>query len=168
MLYTRREAAEMCVAASSRGLTPTTVENVRQLNPTAAPFLAPALAKYPRVSIADLEARETNMPPDFGLWRFRPEQVAAAEARVVLMHTRRRPGEMQKDTVYRSLVPEVIASLGQSLAKAEAAGIASDRIVVDPGIGFGKTAQHNLQLLGALRGFNRDVIQRRKEFGKGF
>lgn len=80
--------------------------------------------------------------------------VAASNAGLVLMHTRGRPGEMQKDTGYRSLIAEVSASLRESLALAESAGIEPERIVVDPGIGFGKSAQGNLEILRKLSEFS--------------
>jgi dihydropteroate synthase len=78
------------------------------------------------------------------------EVVAAADAGLVLMHTRGRPEEMQKDTVYRSLIGEVTASLRGSLSLAAAAEIEIGRIVVDPGIGFGKSVVGNLEILRRL------------------
>lgn len=79
--------------------------------------------------------------------------VAAAEAGVILMHTRGRPSEMQKDTGYGCIVAEVVASLRESLARAQAAGIAAERIVVDPGIGFGKSVNGNLEIIRRLAEF---------------
>jgi dihydropteroate synthase len=69
------------------------------------------------------------------------------------MHTRGTPQSMQHDTVYADLIGEVIHSLRQSLAMAVEAGIEQERIAVDPGIGFGKTAAHNLEILRRLREF---------------
>jgi dihydropteroate synthase len=60
---------------------------------------------------------------------------------------------MQHDTVYADLIGEVIHSLRQSLAMAVEAGIEPERIAVDPGIGFAKTAAHNLEILRRLREF---------------
>lgn len=79
--------------------------------------------------------------------------VSAYGAGLVLMHTRGTPQEMQKDTAYVSLIPEIIATLGESLSLASKAGIAEDRIVVDPGIGFGKSVTANLEILRRLREF---------------
>lgn len=79
--------------------------------------------------------------------------VAASEAGLVLMHTRGTPQEMQKDTAYVSLVPEILATLGDSLSLARKAGIAEDRIVVDPGIGFSKSVEANLEILRRLSEF---------------
>ncbi|HEY6874410.1 MAG TPA: dihydropteroate synthase [Geobacteraceae bacterium] len=80
--------------------------------------------------------------------------VASADAGLVLMHTRGKPDDMQKDTAYSSLISEVTASLKWSLSLAEAAGIAPERIVVDPGIGFGKSVRGNLEILRKLSEFS--------------
>lgn len=82
------------------------------------------------------------------------EVVAAADAGLVLMHTRGTPAEMQKETAYGSLIAEVTAALRSSLALAEAAGIEQGRIVVDPGIGFGKSVEGNLEILRKLSEFS--------------
>jgi dihydropteroate synthase len=78
------------------------------------------------------------------------EVIAESRAGLVVMHTRGRPAEMQNDTEYRSLVADVIGSLRASLLHAEAAGVAAERIVLDPGIGFGKSTGGNLELLRRL------------------
>jgi len=84
-------------------------------------------------------------------------QMAAVAARtgvgVVLMHTRGTPRSMQHDTVYADLIGEIILSLRQSLAMAGQAGVEQERIALDPGIGFGKTAAHNLEILRRMREF---------------
>jgi dihydropteroate synthase len=84
-------------------------------------------------------------------------QMAAVTARTgagaVLMHTRGTPQSMQHDTVYADLIGEIIHSLRQSLAMAIEAGIEQERIALDPGIGFGKTVAHNLEILRRLREF---------------
>ncbi|HWK84001.1 MAG TPA: dihydropteroate synthase [Caldimonas sp.] len=66
---------------------------------------------------------------------------------VCLMHMRATPLSMQADADYTDVVAEVAAFLGERVAALRAAGIAADRIVVDPGIGFAKTPAHNLELL---------------------
>lgn len=76
--------------------------------------------------------------------------VAPSAAAVCLMHMRGEPGTMQDAPRYDDVVIEVVAYLRQRVAAAEAAGIAADRIVVDPGFGFGKTLAHNLALLRGL------------------
>ena len=76
--------------------------------------------------------------------------IAPYNAGVVLMHMQCTPETMQKRPHYHDLFGEVLSYLKKSMEIAEAAGIASDRLVVDPGIGFGKTTKHNLQLIGQL------------------
>ncbi|MFO7982791.1 MAG: dihydropteroate synthase [Desulfuromonadales bacterium] len=80
--------------------------------------------------------------------------VAESEAGVFLMHTRGRPETMQQNTTYDDLVCAVIASLGDSIAKAVESGVSEEKIAVDPGIGFGKDAAGNLQLLRRLSELN--------------
>jgi dihydropteroate synthase len=75
------------------------------------------------------------------------EIVAASDAGVCLMHMQGRPQTMQIDPQYEDVVHEVNAFLAQRLAVAEAAGIVRERVVLDPGFGFGKKTEHNLQLL---------------------
>lgn len=77
--------------------------------------------------------------------------VAASGAGLFLMHTPGRPEVMQQHTRYTDLLGAVIASLRASLAQAEAAGVPRDKLAIDPGIGFGKDAGGNLQLLQRLR-----------------
>ena len=69
---------------------------------------------------------------------------------IALMHMRGQPADMQRDPTYADVAAEVFAWLSDRAAAAEAAGVASDRIVIDPGIGFGKTLAHNLALLSRL------------------
>jgi dihydropteroate synthase len=73
--------------------------------------------------------------------------VADSRAGVCLMHMQGTPQTMQQDPHYADVVAEVNAFLATRLAAAEAAGIARERVVLDPGFGFGKKTQHNLQLL---------------------
>ena len=78
-------------------------------------------------------------------------QVAAAtDAAVCLMHMQGDPRTMQDDPVYGDVVAEVKAFLDERVAACEAAGIGRDRIVVDPGFGFGKKAVHNLDLIRGI------------------
>jgi len=76
--------------------------------------------------------------------------VAGAGAALALMHIQGTPETMQVDPRYDDVVAEVIAFLADRIARAVAAGVARDRIWVDPGIGFGKTVGHNLFLLRHL------------------
>ncbi|MCK9379542.1 MAG: dihydropteroate synthase [Sulfuritalea sp.] len=78
------------------------------------------------------------------------ELVAASKAGVCLMHMQGDPGTMQDDPHYIDIVAEVAEFLAERVAAAEAAGIALNRIAVDPGFGFGKTLAHNIALLRHL------------------
>jgi dihydropteroate synthase len=81
------------------------------------------------------------------------EVVASSGAGLVLMHTTARPSVMQKDTGYSSIISEIFSALRRSVATAEAAAIDRDRIVIDPGIGFGKNLDGNLEILRRLAEF---------------
>ena len=72
---------------------------------------------------------------------------AAKKLPVILMHKRGIPKTMQEETRYDNVVSQVSSYLAQRAAAAEAAGIAGDKIIVDPGIGFGKGLEENKQLI---------------------
>jgi dihydropteroate synthase len=80
--------------------------------------------------------------------------VASTGAGVVLMHMQGVPKTMQLDPRYEDVVGEVYDMLARRITWAESIGIARDRIAVDPGIGFGKTIDHNLEILRNLRRFD--------------
>jgi dihydropteroate synthase len=80
-----------------------------------------------------------------------PKVVAQSGVAVCLMHMRGTPADMQQRATYSDLLGEVHDELLQALTRAREAGIAEDRIAVDPGLGFAKTAEHNLLLLRRLR-----------------
>jgi len=81
------------------------------------------------------------------------EVVAATGAGLVLMHTRARPSVMQRETEYTSIISEIFRELCKSVSRAESAAISRERIVVDPGIGFGKNVAGNLEILRRLAEF---------------
>ena len=78
------------------------------------------------------------------------DAVASSNAGVCLMHMQGEPRTMQANPSYADVVGEVRAFLGERVAACESAGISRERIVVDPGFGFGKTAEQNLALLRGL------------------
>jgi dihydropteroate synthase len=80
--------------------------------------------------------------------------VAQSGVAVCLMHMQGTPADMQTDPHYEDVVAEVLEFFGDRMRAAHAAGIAPDRIVLDPGFGFGKTLEHNLELLRRLDRFN--------------
>ncbi len=82
------------------------------------------------------------------------EVVASAGVPVVLMHHQGEPGSMQDSPRYTDVLVEIYLWLEQRIAVAEEAGIAREKIIVDPGIGFGKSVAHNLELLNGLALFH--------------
>ncbi|REJ91197.1 MAG: dihydropteroate synthase [Planctomycetota bacterium] len=96
---------------------------------------------------------------------------ADSDCGVICMHIRGTPQTMQDDPQYENVVVEVRDHLRARLNRLVAAGIEQERIVLDPGIGFGKTAGHNLELLssiGTLRELGRPILigHSRKRFLK--
>lgn len=97
--------------------------------------------------------------------------VAEQEADVVLMHRQGDPATMQEDPSYEAVVPEVSRFLQERAQVAQKAGIEEGRVVLDPGIGFGKRLEHNLALIAsieALTGLGYPVllgVSRKSMFG---
>lgn len=81
------------------------------------------------------------------------EVAAGCDAGVVVMHMLGEPGTMQTDPRYGDVIAEVGGYLLAQAAMLEAAGVSRERIAIDPGIGFGKTLEHNLALIRALPEF---------------
>ncbi len=86
-------------------------------------------------------------PPMFGV-------AAVSGAGMILMHMKGEPKTMQDDPTYYDVVAEVRGFLGERIEAALSAGIDLDRLCVDPGIGFGKTVEHNLAILHDIRAFH--------------
>jgi dihydropteroate synthase len=82
------------------------------------------------------------------------EAVAKSQCAVCLMHMKGEPATMQKGPHYDDVVGEVLGFLKKRMQAAMQAGIAQERIVIDPGFGFGKTAAHNFELLRRLEEFS--------------
>ena len=78
---------------------------------------------------------------------------ATAGVGVILMHMKGTPGTMQKNPVYGDVVAEIIGFFRENLKSAWRAGIEHDKIILDPGIGFGKLPEHNLEILRRLDEF---------------
>lgn len=101
---------------------------------------------------------------DISGFNFDPDMAsvaAASSAGVVLMHTRGKPDEMQQNTLYDDLMAEVSSCLRSSISLAKEAGVAGNRIAIDPGIGFGKDSAGNLELLrrlNELSGFGHPIL----------
>jgi dihydropteroate synthase len=121
----------------------------------------------PAVAAAALDAGAHAINDIWGVSEDAALVQLAADRRVpiILMHNRAEP-------VYADVVAEVMDDLRRAIAKARTAGIAEDAILIDPGIGFGKTAAHNLELLrdlGRLRELGRPILlgtSRKSTIGK--
>ena len=82
------------------------------------------------------------------------EVVARYDAELVLMHSRRQPKDMQQEIHYDDLFKEMCGELAESIEVAESAGVAPDKIWIDPGIGFAKTAEQCIEILHELERFH--------------
>jgi dihydropteroate synthase len=90
---------------------------------------------------------------DISALRFEPslaDEVAQAKAGLVLMHSRGTPKTMQQLPPAEDIMTEVIDGLRESIAVAQQHGVAAESIAIDPGIGFGKTAEQNVELIAKL------------------
>jgi dihydropteroate synthase len=94
---------------------------------------------------------------DISALRFDPDLLGVvAEHRVplILMHMQGMPRTMQLNPTYEALIDEIFAFLQERLRAAQAGGIPAERLLIDPGVGFGKGARHNLELLRKLHHFH--------------
>jgi len=88
--------------------------------------------------------------------RFDPEMpkvVSQYKVPVVIMHIKGTPNDMQANPIYEALIPEITDYFRESIRLAVESGITEDKIIIDPGIGFGKTFDHNLEIIKNLREF---------------
>lgn len=93
---------------------------------------------------------------DISALRFDPDMAAVAKAfgtPVVLMHMLGSPKTMQVSPSYDNLIGEILDFLRDAIARAEKQGISKSKLIVDPGVGFGKTVSHNLVLIRDLQSF---------------
>jgi dihydropteroate synthase len=133
-------------------------EELRRVEPVvrrlAAESLAPISIDTAKAAVAEAAlAAGAHIVNDITGLRADPmmaEVAARAGAGVVAMHILGRPRTMQHAPVYKDVLLEVAEFLAGSVELAIAAGVRRDRIVVDPGIGFGKTLEHNLEILRRL------------------
>ncbi len=108
----------------------------------------------PAVAQAALDAGAGIINDIGGLRDKKMIQFAARyKAAVVIMHMLGRPVNMQKNIAYDSLIEDIAGYLKNAIDRAESGGIRPDKIIIDPGIGFGKTPEHNLELIKYLADF---------------
>ena len=112
---------------------------------TTKPAVAQAALQAGASIINDVAANRK----DDALWKI----AAAFRAGYICMHAQGMPQTMQKNPVYADVVREVGEFFRDRLEKLNACGVAADQVVLDVGIGFGKTLEHNLQLLANLQSF---------------
>ncbi len=144
---TRPGAAEVPVEQELRRVVPV-VEALRARGVTAPISVdtrKPAVAAAALAAGADL-VNDVSGLADPAM----ADVVAARGAPVVLMHTRGTPADMAARAVYADVVGDVERELEAALARAGAAGVAPSRVILDPGIGFAKTARQSVALLAAL------------------
>lgn len=111
---------------------------------------------YKASTAAAALAAGASLVNDISGLRYEPalaDVVARHGAPIVLMHTRGRPREMYEQASYHDVIAEVLDELRESIAFATTAGIAAERIIVDPGLGFAKTAAHSYEALARLDEF---------------
>ncbi|MGN6554185.1 MAG: dihydropteroate synthase, partial [Verrucomicrobiota bacterium] len=112
---------------------------------TMKPRVAQAALKAGASIVNDIAANRE----DESMWRL----VADAGAGYVCMHMQGSPLTMQAEPVYQDVVAEVNRFFSERLERLNRCGVSSNQVIFDVGIGFGKTLEHNLQLLGALESF---------------
>lgn len=117
--------------------------------PISIDTMKPAVARAALEAGASIVNDVAANRDDLAMWRV----VAEARAGYVCMHMQGTPQTMQANPVYSDVVGEVENFFSERIRRLNDCGVASEQIILDPGIGFGKTPGHNLQLLGALRGF---------------
>ena len=142
-------------------------EELRRVEPVVAALAGRATVSIDTSKLAVAEAAidaGASIVNDVTALRQDPEMAALCAERgvgVVLMHMPGNPRTMQDDPTYEDVVDEIKAFLAERIEAAVAAGIEEERIWLDPGIGFGKTVEHNLELLrriAELRDLGRPLV----------
>jgi dihydropteroate synthase len=113
--------------------------------------MKPAVARAALAAGASIVNDVAANRRDDAMWKI----VAEYRAGYICMHAQGSPQTMQKNPAYKNVVREVGEFFSERLKKLNAAGVSDDQVVIDPGIGFGKTLEHNLQLLAGLRRFKK-------------
>jgi len=114
---------------------------------TMKPAVARAALAVGACIVNDVAANRT----DAAMWKV----AAEFKAGYICMHAQGTPRTMQKNPRYRDVVRDVEEFFRDRFKKLRAAGISADQVVFDPGIGFGKNPEHNLQLLAAMKKFHK-------------
>ena len=125
--------------------------------PISIDTMKPTVARAALQSGASIVNDVAANRDDTAMW----EDVSEAKAAYVVMHMQGTPKTMQKNPTYADVVSEVGEFFAERMNRLNELGISRDQIILDPGIGFGKTVEDNLQLLAALNSFtkwNRPIL----------
>lgn len=152
---TRPRAAEVSEAEELRRVLPV-IERLRAKSRAALSIdtQKPEVARRAIQAGADIVNDIAANRSEPGMW----EIAASGGAGYVLMHMQGTPQTMQQEPAYRDVVAEVLGFFEERLRLVQKWGVPAENVVLDPGIGFGKTAEHNLQLLASLKRFT--LLQR--------
>jgi dihydropteroate synthase len=155
---TRPGATPVSEAEELRRVLPVIEQLASELNvPISIDTMKPAVAQAALragASIVNDVAANRHEP---AMWHV----VAESSAGYVAMHMQGTPQTMQHHPAYQDVVGEVDSFFCDRLARLREAGVSAEQVILDPGLGFGKTAEHNLQLLAAVRSFmnwNRPLL----------
>jgi dihydropteroate synthase len=149
---TRPRATPVEEAEELRRVIPVIKELAGQLRvPISVDTMKPGVARAALDAGASIVNDVAANREDDAMWR----TVAEAKAGYVCMHMQGVPQTMQMNPSYSDVVEEVEKFFSERIVRLNDCGVASEQIVLDAGIGFGKTAEHNLQLLGGLRRFRK-------------
>jgi len=124
---------------------------VRVKVPLSIDTMKPAVARAALAAGASIVNDVAANREDDAMWRV----VADAGAGYVCLHMRGTPQDMQSNPSYADVYREVTEFFRERMQRLNACGVTADQVAFDVGIGFGKTVEHNLQLLAGLRGFTR-------------
>ncbi len=119
--------------------------------PLSIDTMKPSVARAALAAGASIVNDVAANRDDHAMWRV----VAETGAGYVAMHMQGLPQTMQSHPMYSDVARDVADFFGDRMRRLNAAGVSVDQVVFDVGIGFGKTLEHNLQLLAALRGFTK-------------
>jgi dihydropteroate synthase len=149
---TRPKAMPVSEAEELRRVLPVIEGLARQVKvPISIDTMKPSVARAALQAGASMVNDVAAHREDETMWRV----VAEAEAAYVMMHMQGTPPTMQAAPAYADVVAEVGTFFGHRLSHLSRAGVHREQVVLDPGLGFGKTLEHNLQLLAQLDSFTK-------------
>lgn len=147
---TRPGSDAVCIDEELKRVIPVIEELVRQLDiPVSIDTSKPEVAREAVKAGASIINNIMGTPLD--------RKMAAVSSEfdcpIIIMHIKGEPRTMQRNPVYGDLISEIISALKGSVAVAEENGVDPQKIIIDPGIGFGKTVSHNIEIIRALSQF---------------